>query len=92
MNALSAGALRPAPSCSPEEKAQFKLPEGSLLAIHFRAIERIYGDQGPTIADLLRKNPTVAVPVILVRLAQKDTGEGLRGQRQYICGGRLSLL
>jgi hypothetical protein len=37
------------------------------------AIERIYGDQtGPQICDLLRKNPPVAIPVIVARLEQKD--------------------
>jgi paired amphipathic helix protein Sin3a len=28
--------------------------------------------QGPNVADLLRKNPTVAIPVVLARLEQKD--------------------
>lgn len=30
--------------------------------------------QGPTVVDLLKKNPTAAVPVILVRLTQKNQG------------------
>lgn len=30
---------------SPEDKALYRLPEGLLGAIHFRAAERIYGDQ-----------------------------------------------
>jgi paired amphipathic helix protein Sin3a len=28
--------------------------------------------QGPNVVDLLRKNPTVAIPVVLARLEQKD--------------------
>eukprot|EP00882_Tetradesmus_deserticola_P011207 GHRQ01011856.1.p1 GENE.GHRQ01011856.1~~GHRQ01011856.1.p1 ORF type:complete len:534 (+),score=277.95 GHRQ01011856.1:129-1730(+) len=57
---------------SPEDRALWRLPEGELGAIHFRAVERIYGDQGPQIVELLKKNPTVAIPVIIVRLEQKE--------------------
>eukprot|EP00775_Hariotina_reticulata_P006274 gene6274-6513_t len=56
---------------SPEDKALYRLPEGLLGAIHFRAAERIYGDQGPQIVDLLKKNPVVAIPVLITRLEQK---------------------
>lgn len=56
---------------SPEDKALYRLPEDALGAIHFRAVERIYGDQGPQIVELMKKNPTVAVPVIITRLEQK---------------------
>eukprot|EP00879_Flechtneria_rotunda_P010154 GHRR01010615.1.p1 GENE.GHRR01010615.1~~GHRR01010615.1.p1 ORF type:complete len:776 (+),score=281.26 GHRR01010615.1:210-2537(+) len=56
---------------SPEDKALWRLPEGALGAIHFRAIERIYGDQGPQIVELLKKNPVVAIPVVIMRLQQK---------------------
>ncbi|KAI8469341.1 MAG: hypothetical protein J3K34DRAFT_522233 [Monoraphidium minutum] len=56
-----------------EDRVQYRLPDGMLRAVHFRAIERIYGDQsGPQVCDLLRKNPPVAIPVILGRLEQKD--------------------
>ena len=41
-------------------------------AIHFRCIERIYGDHGLDVIDLLRKNVSVALPVILNRLKQKQ--------------------
>ncbi|WIA19087.1 hypothetical protein OEZ85_003737 [Tetradesmus obliquus] len=58
---------------SPEERGLWRLPEGELGAIHFRAVERIYGDQGPQIVELLKKNPTVAIPVVMVRLEQKET-------------------
>eukprot|EP00878_Enallax_costatus_P007439 GHUV01007791.1.p1 GENE.GHUV01007791.1~~GHUV01007791.1.p1 ORF type:complete len:1062 (+),score=409.26 GHUV01007791.1:105-3290(+) len=56
---------------SPEDKALYRLPGDALGAIHFRAVERIYGDQGPQIVELMKKNPTVAIPVIIVRLEQK---------------------
>ncbi|MCO5596002.1 hypothetical protein L7F22_050054 [Adiantum nelumboides] len=47
--------------------------EDYLKAIHLRCIERIYGDHGLDVLDLLRKNvPVVALPVILGRLKQKQ--------------------
>ena len=55
-----------------EERAGWSLPEDLLRAFHFRAIQRIYGEQGPQVVSLLRQNPAVAVPTILARLAQKD--------------------
>lgn len=33
---------------------------------------RVYGDKGPDIIDGLKKNPVVAVPVVLRRLKAKD--------------------
>lgn len=42
-----------------------------LTAINIRCIERIYGDHGLDVIDLLRKNAAVALPVILSRLKQK---------------------
>lgn len=55
-----------------DEKSNFVLPDGLLKPIHCKIIERIYGDQGKNVLDLLRKNPVVAVPVVLLRLQQKD--------------------
>lgn len=46
--------------------------EDHLTAINLRCIERIYGDHGLDVLDLLRKDPTVALPVILNRLQQKQ--------------------
>eukprot|EP00250_Pteridium_aquilinum_P014819 c22220_g5_i1 orf=585-4820(-) len=46
--------------------------EDYLKAIHLRCIERIYGDHGLDVIDLLRKNVSVALPVILTRLKQKQ--------------------
>ena len=56
-----------------EHKADFKLPDGCLSAVHLRAIERIYGvDHGVAVRELVLKAPSVAVPVVVHRLAQKD--------------------
>lgn len=38
----------------------------------FRCIERIYGDHGLDFLDSMRQNPTVALPVVLNRLKQKQ--------------------
>lgn len=56
----------------PEEKANFRIPEGALGPIHYRSISKIYGDAGAQIVDLLKKNPGVAIQVVLARLNQKD--------------------
>ncbi|KAK1326557.1 Paired amphipathic helix protein Sin3-like 3 [Acorus calamus] len=37
-----------------------------------RCIERLYGDHGLDVLDVLRKNPSLALPVILTRLKQKQ--------------------
>lgn len=57
---------------TPEDRAQYRLPSDALGAIHYRAIERIYGEQGTQLVELLRKNPAVAIPVIIIRLEQKE--------------------
>lgn len=41
-------------------------------AQHLRCIERLYGDNGLEIVDLLHANPRAALPVILNRLKQKQ--------------------
>ena len=43
-----------------------------MAAINLRCIEHIYGDHGLDVVDLLRENPTVALPVVLPRLQQKQ--------------------
>lgn len=43
-----------------------------LSSINLRCVERIYGDHGLDIQELLKKNPAVALPVILQRLRQKQ--------------------
>ncbi|KAI3824945.1 hypothetical protein L1987_06418 [Smallanthus sonchifolius] len=41
-------------------------------AIHLRCIGRLYGDHGHDLMDVLRKNASLALPVILTRLKQKQ--------------------
>ncbi|KAL3694267.1 hypothetical protein R1sor_007918 [Riccia sorocarpa] len=45
--------------------------EDHLSAINLRCIERIYGDHGLDVIDLVKKNTSNALPVILNRLKQK---------------------
>jgi len=56
----------------PDARAAWRPPAGRVHGTHVRAVARIYGEAGPQVADLLRKNPAVAIPVVLPRLAQKD--------------------
>ncbi|XP_010471006.1 PREDICTED: paired amphipathic helix protein Sin3-like 4 [Camelina sativa] len=46
--------------------------EDHLTALNLRCIERLYGDHGLDVLDLLRKNAYLALPVILTRLKQKQ--------------------
>ncbi|KAF9604331.1 hypothetical protein IFM89_005912 [Coptis chinensis] len=46
--------------------------EDYFSALNMRCIERIYGDHGMDVMDVLRKNPALALPVILTRLKQKQ--------------------
>lgn len=50
--------------------------------IHRKAINRIYGDKAADIIDGLKKNPVVAVPLVLRRLKSKDD-EWKEAQRQF---------
>ncbi|KAJ6321344.1 hypothetical protein OIU77_011435 [Salix suchowensis] len=43
-----------------------------LTALNLRCIERLYGDHGLDVMDVLRKNTSLALPVILTRLKQKQ--------------------
>lgn len=59
----------------PEELARFYLDDklgGSSETIHQRAIQRIYGDKANEIIMGLKKNPAVAVPIVLKRLKVKE--------------------
>ena len=44
----------------------------SFSAIHFRAVQRIYGEQGQQMVKLLKENPAFAIPIVFKRLQQKD--------------------
>ncbi|CAL0311940.1 unnamed protein product [Lupinus luteus] len=46
--------------------------EEHLTALNLRCIERLYGDHGLDVMDVLRKNASLALPVILMRLKQKQ--------------------
>ncbi|XP_072393755.1 paired amphipathic helix protein Sin3a [Diabrotica undecimpunctata] len=54
---------------------KFKLDDclgGNSPTLHQRAIRRIYGDKAQDIIDGLKRNPAVAVPVVLRRLKAKE--------------------
>ncbi|XP_058453368.1 paired amphipathic helix protein Sin3a isoform X2 [Malaya genurostris] len=60
---------------SPDEVSRFRLDEclgGTSSTIHQRALKRIYGDKAADIIQGLKKNPVVAVPVVLRRLKAKE--------------------
>ncbi|XP_077237908.1 paired amphipathic helix protein Sin3-like 3 [Tasmannia lanceolata] len=46
--------------------------EDHFTALNIRCIERLYGDHGLDVMDVLRKNAGLALPVILSRLKQKQ--------------------
>ncbi|GAB2280380.1 hypothetical protein Dimus_015015, partial [Dionaea muscipula] len=46
--------------------------EEQLTALHLRCIERLYGDHGLDVMDVLKKNAALALPVVLTRLKQKQ--------------------
>lgn len=55
---------------SAEEQAKFRLDNtlgGTSEVIHRKALQRIYADKAADIIDGLRKNPSVAVPIVLKR-------------------------
>lgn len=70
---------------SPEEAAKFKLDNslgGTSEVLHRKAIQRIYGDKASDIIDGLKKNPVVAVPLVLRRLKAKEE-EWREAQRNF---------
>jgi len=59
----------------PEEAARYRLDDclgGTSNTVHQRAIRRIYGDKSADIVEGLKRNPVVAVPLVLRRLRAKD--------------------
>ncbi|KAJ7597424.1 hypothetical protein C8J56DRAFT_920036 [Mycena floridula] len=70
---------------SPDERSSFKLkPDfgGSGRCIYHRIIKKIYASMGPEIIIALQESPSVAVPIVLFRLRQKDE-EWRRAQREW---------
>ncbi|XP_057664954.1 paired amphipathic helix protein Sin3b isoform X1 [Diorhabda carinulata] len=60
---------------NPDDVAKYKLDDclgGNSPTLHQRAIKRIYGDKAQDIIDGLKRNPAVAVPVVLRRLKAKE--------------------
>ena len=44
----------------------------TLSPIHYRAVQRIYGEHGQQMVKLVRENPAYAIPIVFKRLNQKD--------------------
>ncbi|KAK2461462.1 hypothetical protein APHAL10511_005925 [Amanita phalloides] len=69
-----------------EERASFKLkPDfgGSSKSIYHRILKKIYGREGGTeVMQALQECPSVALPVVVARLRQKDE-EWRRAQREW---------
>jgi paired amphipathic helix protein Sin3a len=60
---------------SQEELLTFRLTNtlgGTSEVIHIKAIQRVYTDRAKDFIDGLKKNPSVAVPLVLKRLKAKD--------------------
>lgn len=60
---------------NPDEVSRYRLNDclgGSSPVLHQRALKRIYGDKAPDIIEGLKRNPGVAVPVVLKRLKLKE--------------------
>ncbi|XP_072937755.1 paired amphipathic helix protein Sin3a isoform X2 [Epargyreus clarus] len=60
---------------TPDDAAKYRLDDclgGHSPTIHQRALRRIYGDKAVDIIAGLKKNPAVAVPVVLRRLKAKE--------------------
>ena len=45
----------------------------TLSPIHYRAVQRIYGEHGQQMVKLVRENPAYAIPIVFKRLLQKDS-------------------
>lgn len=69
-----------------DERLAFRLEEGmggSSPSIYERVVKKVYGrDQGNEILQALYDNPTIAVPIVLARLKQKDE-EWKRALREW---------
>lgn len=68
-----------------EEKLHFRLDDtlgGTSTVIHQQAIKRIYGDKAGDIIEGLKKNPAIAVPLVLRRLKAKEE-EWREAQRSF---------
>lgn len=57
---------------SPDERAAYQLDESLLNPTNTKAINGLYGESGPVLLELLRRNPAVTIPVLVTRMEQKD--------------------
>lgn len=55
------------------KRFQYTFDKKILGVIHRNTIARIYGDNGQEMLDLLVRNPSVAIPLVVQRLRQKNT-------------------
>jgi paired amphipathic helix protein Sin3a len=70
---------------TPEERANFTLPPGlgHTSTIYQKVIRKIYDkERGQEVIEALHQNPSVAVPIVLKRLKQKDE-EWKRAHREW---------
>lgn len=69
---------------SGEARQSYRIPEGYFTSkIHERALKKIYDrERGQEVIDAIHTNPSVAVPIVLKRLKQKDE-EWRRSQREW---------
>ena len=62
--------------CCEENRGQsnweFRTGRRALGPVHVKAIQLAYGEHGGQMLEVLRKNPTEALPVVLLRLKAKD--------------------
>jgi len=49
-----------------------RLQNVALSPIHYRAVQRIYGEHGHQMVKLMKENPAYAIPIVFKRLQQKD--------------------
>jgi paired amphipathic helix protein Sin3a len=54
------------------KRFRYSFDKNILGVIHRNSIDRIYGDAGQEMLELMVKNPTVAIPVVVKRLRQKN--------------------
>ncbi|KAJ7219971.1 histone deacetylase complex, SIN3 component [Mycena pura] len=73
-------------SLSPEDRQSYKPKpnlNGQIKSIHYRVIKKIYGGEaGLSVIQAMQDTPSMAVPVVLQRLKQKEE-EWKRAQREW---------
>eukprot|EP01117_Protostelium_nocturnum_P014921 TRINITY_DN5733_c0_g1_i1.p1 TRINITY_DN5733_c0_g1~~TRINITY_DN5733_c0_g1_i1.p1 ORF type:complete len:1288 (-),score=467.49 TRINITY_DN5733_c0_g1_i1:104-3967(-) len=67
--------------CNEEEAKKFRVKE-PLEITSVRTIERIYGERAQEVIDAFYESPTEIIPIILIRLRQKDE-EWAKARREW---------